>query len=181
MLGKYSAETAQVATSTTSLQVQHIHFGLVSCWDDKSTVTRSWSLALRKVKNLTGLRCIIRHVGWCATPVAPADVADNLGVLDSFNGTVESLDRPIFKTIGPGKLVELNEIHSERIYFENVLVDGFGNVHCPVTAGLIVYVVGSLGKHLNARVLDLDRFVRGFFERFGLLHHDRPSPLDLLG
>src|SRR5260370_8426609 len=109
MLGKYSAETAQVATSTTSLQVQHIHFGFVSCWDDKSTVTRSWSLALREVKNLTSLRCIIRHVGWCTTPVAPADVADNLGVLDSFNGTVETLDRPILQTIRHRHLFDLHE------------------------------------------------------------------------
>src|SRR5260370_33433239 len=106
MLGKYSAETAQVATSTTSLQVQHIHFGLVSCWDNKGTVTRRWSLALREVKNLTSLRCIIRHVGWCATPVAPADVADNLGVLDCFNRTAESPDRPIFRTTGSRQLSE---------------------------------------------------------------------------
>jgi len=44
-------------------------------------------------------------------------VADNLGVLDPFNRSIECLDSPIFKAIGPGKLVELNEIYTEGINF----------------------------------------------------------------
>src|SRR6266516_1383590 len=181
MLGKYSAETAQIASSTADLQVQHIHFGLVSRWNDKCTVTRSWSFALREVKNFTSICCLIRHVGRCTSPVAPTDVADDLGVLDSFNGTVKSFNSPIFEAIWPGKLVELNEINAEGIYFENVFVDGFGNVHCPITARLVVQVIGSLSKHLNACILYLSGFVRGFLERFGLLYHYRSSPLDFLG
>ena len=118
VLCKYSAETTQVTTSTASLQIQHVHLGLVSCWDNKCAITRSWSLALREVKNLTGLCRLIGKVGGSTTPVAPADVADDLGILHSFNGAVESLDCPILEAIGPGKFVELNEINAEGIYFD---------------------------------------------------------------
>ena len=180
VLCKYSAETTQVTTSTASLQIQHVHLGLVSCWDNKCAITRSWSFALREVKNLTGLCRLIGKVGGSTTPVAPADVADDLGILHSFNGAIESLDSPIFEAIGPGKLVELNEINAEGIYFENVFVDCFGNIHCPITARLVVQVIGSLSKHLNACILYFGGLVRSFLKRFGLLHHYRSSSLDFL-
>src|SRR5260221_921652 len=181
VLCKYTTKSTQVASSTASLKVQHVHLRLIGCWDDIGTIARSWSLTLCEVKNLACLRCLIRHVGRCATPVAPADMTDDLGVLDPLNSRIESFDSPILEEIGPGKLVELNEIDAEGIHFQDIFVDGFGNSHRPLVAGFVVEVVGCLGKHLDARILDLGRLVGGFLEGFGLLYHDSPMPPDLLG
>src|SRR5579864_433250 len=117
MLLEYFTQATQVAPPTANLQVQHVHLRLVSRRDDKSAITRCRSLAPREIKNLARLRRLVWQVGRSSTPVTPADVADNLGVLDPFHRSVECFDSPIFKTIGPGKLVELNEIHTQGINF----------------------------------------------------------------
>ena len=108
-------------------------------------------------------------------------MADDLGILDPFHGPVECLDSPVLEAVGPGELVELNEIHAEGGDFQDVFVNSFGDVHRPVTAGLVVEVVGALSKHLDTRVLHLRRLIRGLLESFGLLQHDRSAPPDLLG
>src|SRR6185312_4032561 len=180
MLLKYLTETTEVAPPTASLQVQHVHFRLIGRWDHKSAITRCRSLALCEIKNLARLRRLVGHISRSSAPVAPTDVADNPGVLDALHGSVERFDSPILKTIGPGKLVELDEVDAERIHFEDVFVDGFGNIHGPIAAGFVVEVVGRLGQHLNAGILHLGWLIGGFLEGFGLLHHDSPMPSNFL-
>ena len=101
-------------------------------------------------------------------------------MLDAFHGSIEGFNRPILETIGPGELVKLDEIHTEGIDFQDVLVDGLSDVHGAVATGLVVQIVGGLGEYLNARILDLRRFIRGLLQGFSLFHHDRSMPPDFL-
>src|SRR5258706_1433126 len=180
MLVNYLTKTTEAAPRAANLQVQHVYFRLIGRRDHKSAITRCRSLALCEIKNLARLRRLVRHVCWSSTPVAPTDVTDNLRVLDACHGSVECFDSPVLKTIGPGKLVELDEIDTEGIHFEDVLIDGFGNIHCPIAAGFVVELVGCLGQYLDTGILHLGRLIGGLLESFGLLHHDSPMPSNFL-
>ena len=103
-----------------------------------------------------------------------------LAFLTPCDRRVEGLDRPVLVEIGPGELVELDEIDAERVDFEDVLVHRLGDGQRAVTAVRVEQVVGALGEHLDPGILDLGRLLGGAAQSLGLLDHQGSMTLDLV-
>src|SRR5579875_488421 len=174
------AQTAQVAPPSTYFQIEHVHFRFISLWQHIGAVSGRRPSTPGEVEDFAGLSRLVGHIGRCAAPVAPADVTDNLRALDSLYRAVKCLNGPVLVAIGPGKLVKLDEVGSQRVHFEDILIDGLRNIHSAVPARLVVEVVGGLPENLDAGILYLDGLISRFFQRPGLLDHDLPAPLDFL-
>ena len=103
-----------------------------------------------------------------------------LRVLHALHGAVERLDGPVLVEVGPGELVELDEVDAHRVDLEDVLVHRRRDRHRAVARALVVQVVRRLGQHLHAGVLHLRRLAGGPLQRPRLLDHDRAVALDLV-
>ena len=88
--------------------------------------------AFGQVEDLTAACGIVWIIGWCAAPVAPADMAHNLGMFDTSDGAVKRLNRPIFVEIRPSEFIKLDIVNAQFVNRQNIFVDGGGNGQCAV-------------------------------------------------